>query len=216
MRPLTRLVALRPLASSGTSSFNARWLSQTTARREGRSSTESMLQSIYGGGAPAAQTQDALGNLSKSMVFDSFNKRSVDTGVLMGKPQPVKEDSFEPYHLHIFAHKHNTHVTFTLPNKNAVLSLSCGNVGFKKCRRGTFDAAYSLAKYALERLVYMGYTTKINRVELSLRGFGQGRDATIKALMSPEGAFLRDKIVRVTDATRVKYAGTRSPTKRRL
>ncbi len=174
-----------------------------------------MLQSIYGG-TPAAQPSDALGNLSKSMVFDSFNKRSVDTGVLMGKPQPVKEDSFEPYHLHVFAHKHNTHVTFTLPNKNAVLSLSCGNVGFKKCRRGTFDAAYSLAKYALERLVYMGYTTKINRVELSLRGFGQGRDATIKALMSPEGAFLRDKIVRVTDATRVKYAGTRSPTKRRL
>ncbi|TQV93850.1 hypothetical protein V2A60_003989 [Cordyceps javanica] len=215
MRPLTRLAALRPLVSSGTSPLYVRCISQTTVKREGRSSTESMLQSIYGG-APAAQPQDALGNLSKSMVFDSFNKRSIDTGVLMGKPQPVKEDSFEPYHLHIYAHKHNTHVSFTLPNRNAVLSLSCGNVGFKKCRRGTFDAAYSLAKYALERLVYMGYTTKINRVELSLRGFGQGRDATIKALMSPEGAFLRDKIVRVTDATRVKYAGTRSPAKRRL
>lgn len=178
-----------------------------------RSSTESILQSIYGG---TPSTDDALGNLSKSMVFDSFNKRSTDTGVLMGKSQPVKEDSFEPYHLHIYSHKHNTHVTFTLPNKNSVLSLSCGNVGFKKCRRGTFDAAYSLAKYALERLVYMGYTTKINRVELSLRGFGQGRDAALKALMSPEGAFLRDKIVRVTDSTRVKYAGTRSSAKRRL
>ncbi|KAJ3478597.1 hypothetical protein NLG97_g8534 [Lecanicillium saksenae] len=218
MRPLT--LAVRPtlaLASAPlqTHRLAARALSQTTARQQ--SNTESMLASIYGGTPTASQQpQDALGNLSKSMIFDSFNKRSTDAAVLMGKPQPVKEDSFEPYHLHIFSHKHNTHVTFTLPNKNSVLSLSCGNVGFKKCRRGTFDAAYSLTKYALERLVYMGYTTKINRVELSLRGFGQGRDAAIKALMSPEGAFLRDKIVRVTDSTRVKYAGTRSPARRRL
>ncbi|OAA40528.1 37S ribosomal protein S11 [Beauveria brongniartii RCEF 3172] len=215
MRPLTRLAALRPLPRAGALPIHARWLSQTTARLEGRSSTESMLQSIYGG-APASQPQDALSNLSKSMVFDSFARRPAERGVMMGNAQPVKEDSYEPYHLHIYAHKHNTHVTFTLPNKNAVLSLACGNVGFKKSRRGTFDAAYSLAKYALERLVYMGYATKVNRVELSLRGFGQGRDATIKALMSPEGAFIRDKIVRVTDATRIKYAGTRSPPKRRL
>lgn len=176
-----------------------------------------MLRNIYGTPDNAAPSpRDTLGNLASSMVFNSFSKKRVDTGALSGQPQAVKEDSFEPYHLHVFAHKHNTHVTFTMPNKNAIISMSCGNVGFKKTRRGTFDAAYSLAKYVLERLIYMGYSNKINRVELSLRGFGQGRDAAVKVLMSPEGKFIRDKIVRVTDSTHVKFAGTRSPGRRRL
>lgn len=182
-----------------------------------------MLQSIYGGAGAGATNQDPasrsnpLDNLSSSLVFDTFKSRGgrVDTGGLAGK-QAVKEDSFEPYHLHVFSHKHNTHVTFTHPNRNAIISMSCGNVGFKKTRRGTFDAAYSLAKYVMERIVYMGYSTKVNRVELSLRGFGQGREAAIKVLLSPEGAFLRDKIVRVTDATHIKHAGSRSKSKRRL
>lgn len=219
----------------------ARWLSQTTTRLDDQKppsipGTMSLLDSIYGGknststgssaGTAAADSgadqraagSGIMGSLARNMVFDSFNrgKRTVDTGALAGQPQAVKEDSFEPYHLHVFSHKHNTHVTFTRPNRNAIVSMSCGNVGFKKARRGSFDAAYSLTKYVLERLVYMGYTNKISRVELLLRGFGQGREAASKVIMSPEGKFLRDKIVRVTDSTRVKFAGSRSKGKRRL
>lgn len=94
--------------------------------------------------------------------------------------------------------------------------MSCGNIGYKKSRRGTFDSAYSLTKYVLERLVHTGWPPKIHRLELVMRGFGQGRDAAMKVLMSPEGKILRDKIVRVADSTRIKFGGTRSKAPRRL
>jgi small subunit ribosomal protein S11 len=49
-----------------------------------------------------------------------------------------------------------------------------------------------------------------------LRGFGQGREAAVKVLMSPEGKVLRDKIIRVADNTKIKFAGTRAKKRRRL
>ena len=57
---------------------------------------------------------------------------------------------------------------------------------------------------------------KIKRLEVVMRGFGQGRDAALKVLMSPEGQVLREKIVRVSDSTRLKFGGTRSRAPRRL
>jgi small subunit ribosomal protein S11 len=49
-----------------------------------------------------------------------------------------------------------------------------------------------------------------------LRGFGAGREAVTKALLGLEGAALRGKIVKVSDATRLKFGGTRSKKPRRL
>jgi small subunit ribosomal protein S11 len=48
------------------------------------------------------------------------------------------------------------------------------------------------------------------------RGFGQGREAVTKAILGSEGRNIRNKIVRLTDATRLKFGGTRSPAPRRL
>lgn len=163
-----------------------------------------------------------MANLSQSMVFQSLGKSSIDTSALLGGApgqrtvSPQKEDDLEPYHLHVYSHKHNTHVTCTKPNREPIISMSCGNIGYKKSRRGTFDSAYSLTKYVLERLVHTGWPPKIHRLELVMRGFGQGRDAAMKVLMSPEGKILRDKIVRVADSTRIKFGGTRSKAPRRL
>ncbi|CRK40964.1 hypothetical protein BN1708_016847, partial [Verticillium longisporum] len=102
------------------------------------------------------------------------------------------------------------------PDRGAIVSMSCGNIGFKKSRRKHFDAAYQLTAYVLERLRFAGWDKKINRIELVLRGFGQGRDAGVKCLMSPEGAMWRQKVVRVADSTRLKFGGSRSKNPRRL
>lgn len=162
-----------------------------------------------------------MANLSQSVVFQTLNKSTIDTSALSGYRAAgpvikVREDDLEPFHFHVYAHKHNTHITVTQPNRNPIISMSCGNIGFKKSRRGLFDSGYSLTKYVLERLIHMGWPLKINRLELVLRGFGQGREAAVKVLLSPEGKLLRDKIVRVADSTRVKFAGTRSKKPRRI
>ena len=49
-----------------------------------------------------------------------------------------------------------------------------------------------------------------------MRGFGQGREAVTKALLGVEGQGIRGKIVKVSDATRLKFGGTRSRKIRRL
>lgn len=155
---------------------------------------------------PNSNSNSSSGNLSTSFSPND------DFGALVSE----KPDALEPYHIHVYSHKHNTHVTVTKPDRGAIISMSCGNIGFRKARRKTYDAAYQLMAYVLERLKYGGWENKINRIELVLRGFGQGREACVKVLMAPEGQKWREKIVRVADGTRVKFGGTRSPNPRRL
>ncbi|KAG5948409.1 hypothetical protein E4U53_006289 [Claviceps sorghi] len=197
---------------------------ESPRRVQARPKTEALLDSIFNiPSAPrnrAGQASNAMSDLSQTMVFQTLNTKptSIDTSALSGKPyEPQRrEDNLEPYHFHVYSQKHNTHITCTKPNREPIISMSCGNIGFRKSRRGTFDSAYSLTKYALERLIHTGWSQKINRLELVLRGFGQGREAAVKVLMSPEGKVLRDKIVRVADSTRIKFGGTRSEKPRRL
>ncbi|GAB0135080.1 hypothetical protein EsDP_00003431 [Epichloe bromicola] len=193
-------------------------------RMQARPKTESFLETVLNSSPPSrnrtAQSSNAMNDLSQSMVFQALNnKPNIDTSALSGKayePPQRREDEQEPYHFHVYSHKHNTHITCTKPNREPIISMSCGNIGYRKSRRGTFDSAYSLTKYVLERLIHTGWPMKIQRLELVLRGFGQGREAVVKVLMSPEGKILRDKIVRVADSTRIKFGGTRSEKPRRL
>ncbi|KAL6863677.1 translational machinery component [Trichoderma novae-zelandiae] len=239
---LRSCAAARPLArvSQSIASRNRvqgmRPLSHTSARRDDakdgkreppktvppKPRTESLLDSIFATQPPSGSRSaqpNSMASLSQSMVFQALSKSNIDTSVLSGGPSQAaqkKDDELEPYHFHVISHKHNTHITCTKPNREPIISMSCGNIGFKKSRRGTFDSAYSLTKYVLERLIHTGWPMKISRLELVLRGFGQGREAAVKVLLSPEGKVLRDKIVRVADATRIKFAGTRSEKPRRL
>ncbi|KAI6363841.1 hypothetical protein MCOR25_005778 [Pyricularia grisea] len=125
-------------------------------------------------------------------------------------------DSEEPYHFHIYSHKHNTHVTVTDPNRDAIVSLSTGNLGFKKSGRKHYDSAYQLGALVIDKLQEKGLHNKINKLEVILRGFGAGREAVTKVLMGNEGRLFRPKIVSVADSTRLKFGGTRSKKPRRL
>ncbi|KAB8339059.1 hypothetical protein FH972_021995 [Carpinus fangiana] len=127
-------------------------------------------------------------------------------------------DLRETYYFHVYATKHNTHITVCTPKHEPMkkLSLSAGNIGFKKANRGTYDAAYQLASYVLSRIVEQGNLAEMKRVEIVLRGFGVGREAVTKAILGQEGSMIRSRIVGITDATRLKFGGTRSPKPRRL
>lgn len=128
----------------------------------------------------------------------------------------LRDTEDEPYHFHIYAHKHNCHITVTKPNRDAIISLSCGNLGFKKSNRKHYDSAYQLGAYVVDKMHQMNLHNKIKKMEVVLRGFGPGREAVIKVLLGNEGRMLRNSIVRVADATRLKFGGTRSKKPRRL
>ena len=68
----------------------------------------------------------------------------------------------------------------------------------------------------MNRIQQEGLLAKIQQLELVLRGYGDGREAIKKILLGSEGMGLRPRIVRVTDATRLKFGGTRSKKPRRL
>ncbi len=122
----------------------------------------------------------------------------------------------EIHHLHIYATKHNTHLTLTQPDGASLISVATGVLGLRKANRGTYDAAYQLAAYVMKRIQERGLLRDIYKLELVFRDFGAGRMAVTNALMGVEGKTLRGRIVRLTDATRLKQGGTRSPKPRRL
>jgi len=96
------------------------------------------------------------------------------------------------------------------------LSLAAGNLGFRKSGRKHYDSAFQLASYVMGRMQESGMNAWIGTLEVYLRGFGAGREAVTKALLGTEGRYLRGKVIKVSDATRLKFGGTRSKKPRRL
>jgi small subunit ribosomal protein S11 len=155
-----------------------------------------------------------------------------------GRYGSIQGPPAEPHHFHIYCTKHNTHICLTRPNREPILSFSSGNIGFRKAQRGSYDAAFQLAAYVMKMIQDRGLlrstsmissgadgetTTKgkgveppIGTLEFVIRGFGKGREAVVKALLGNEGRLLRNKVVKISDATRLKFGGTRSPNPRRL
>lgn len=162
-------------------------------------------------------------DLKMLLAQDAFararNQPTASERILGDEENSDREDwgpANEPFHFHIYAHKHNSHITVTKPNRNAIISMSTGQIGFKKSKRGTYDAAYQLTAYVIDKLHQGNWHKNITSMEVALRGFGAGREAATKVLLGNEGRMLRDKIVKVSDATRLKFGGTRSPKPRRL
>jgi small subunit ribosomal protein S11 len=147
------------------------------------------------------------------------NFRSLIPGKTSGGLQNLVVRDWEEddmHKLHIYTHKHNTHITLSKPNRDALISVSCGNIGFRKAGRGTYDAGYQLAAFVMSRIQDKGLLPQIKRLELVYRGFGKGREAVTKAILGSEGKNIRKLIVKLSDSTRLKFGGVRSKKPRRL
>jgi small subunit ribosomal protein S11 len=172
---------------------------------------------------PPAKTVNKMESLL-SNVDSTFNKASYDSfsNMIPGqapfarnlKDQDWTED--DRHKLHIYAHKHNTHLTLSKPNRDALISVSCGNIGFRKAGRGTYDAGYQLAAFVMSRIQDKGLLPQIKKIELIYRGFGPGREAVTKAILGSEGKRIRGLICKLSDSTRLKFGGVRSKKPRRL
>ena len=108
---------------------------------------------------------------------------------------------------HIRASYNNTIVTITDTNGNAVSWASAGELGFRGSRKSTAFAAQMAAEAAAKIAVDNG----MKKVEVYVKGPGQGRESAIRAL-STQGL----EITLIRDVTPVAHNGCRPPKRRRV
>ncbi|KAG6855076.1 hypothetical protein C0991_006005 [Blastosporella zonata] len=119
------------------------------------------------------------------------------------------------YSLYCQSTRNNTITTLMDEQFKPVASFSGGSCGFKKVNRSTYEAGYQCAT---RMFLVMEEAAKKHDfdVHLYLKGFGQGRDAMQRALMTSEGENVRSRVICVTDRTPIKIGGTRAKKARRL
>jgi small subunit ribosomal protein S11 len=101
----------------------------------------------------------------------------------------------------------NTIITICDIFGNTVCWSSSGTSGFKGTRKNTPFAAQTVAKNAASKAIELG----MQKVEVVIKGRGNGRETSIRALKS---AGLN--ILSIEDKTAVAHNGCRPPKKRRL
>ena len=103
---------------------------------------------------------------------------------------------------HIHSTYNNTIVTITDPQGNVISWSSAGALGFKGSRKSTPYAAQMVSEAAAKAAVDQG----VAKVEVSVKGPGQGREAAIRSL-TVAGL----EITAITDVTPVPHNGCRPP-----
>ncbi|MCR4898821.1 MAG: 30S ribosomal protein S11 [Acholeplasmatales bacterium] len=103
---------------------------------------------------------------------------------------------------HIHATFNNTIVTITDPDGNVISWSSAGALGFKGSRKSTPFAAQMAAEAAGKAAIDLG----VNKVEVTVKGPGQGREAAIRSL-----AVAGLEITAISDVTPVPHNGCRPP-----
>ena len=103
---------------------------------------------------------------------------------------------------HIHSTFNNTIVTITDPAGNVISWASAGALGFKGSRKSTPFAAQMASEAAAKSAKDQG----VVRVDVSVKGPGQGREAAIRSL---QVAGL--EISTITDVTPVPHNGCRPP-----
>ena len=108
---------------------------------------------------------------------------------------------------HIHSTFNNTIVTFTDNNGGVISWASSGTVGFKGSKKKTPFAAGSAAEAAGK----VAYDAGIRKVEVCVKGIGQGRELAVRSITSTG-----IEITAINDVTPVPHNGCRPPKRRRI
>lgn len=107
----------------------------------------------------------------------------------------------------IQASYNNTIITVTEPNGNVVCWASSGSCGFKGTRKATPYAASVAADTALNKAKALG----VERVHISVKGTGTGRDQALRAI-NASGVSIES----IKDKTAIPHNGCRPKKARRV
>ena len=124
-------------------------------------------------------------------------------------PRRPKSTRQVPYgHAHIKSTFNNTIVTITDPQGNVLCWASGGSVGFENTKKSTPFAAQVAAQTAAQRAMeYFG----MKKVDVFVKGPGQGRETAIRAL---QAAGLEIGVIK--DVTPIPHNGCRPKKRPRL
>ena len=125
----------------------------------------------------------------------------------MSKQKKKQKKVFELGIANIKTTFNNTIVTITDIGGNTLCWASSGTSGFKGARKNTPFAAQSAARNAALKAIELG----MQRIEIVIKGRGNGRETSIRAIKS---AGLN--ILSIEDRTAIAHNGCRPPKKRRL
>ncbi|KAI9243811.1 hypothetical protein BDA99DRAFT_529775 [Phascolomyces articulosus] len=154
------------------------------------------------------EVQNALSDSMQREKQKSTQKSSdFDISVLTEHLSHVTQ---EFHQLHINASPNNTIITLTRPNGSPLITTSGGSAGFKKAARSGYEAAHQAAMQLLEKK--QAKNLQVSNIHIILKGFGAGRDAAFRALISGD----KWTVKRLTDATPVPFGGCRPKKARRL
>ncbi|MCD6352345.1 MAG: 30S ribosomal protein S11 [Armatimonadetes bacterium] len=124
------------------------------------------------------------------------------------QPKRARVTRQVPYgHAHIKSSFNNTIVTITDPQGNVIAWASGGSVGLQHTRKGMPFAAQLAAEQAARRALEFG----MKRVDVFVKGPGQGRETAIRAL---QAAGL--EVGEIKDVTPIPHDGCRPKKRRRV
>lgn len=109
--------------------------------------------------------------------------------------------------MHVHASFNNTIVTFTDMAGNTVSWSSSGKLGLKGSRKATPYAAQMVAEDAAKAAKDHG----MRKVEVYIKGPGQGRESAIRAMQVAEL-----EVTKIQDVSPIPHNGCRPPKRRRL
>lgn len=95
-------------------------------------------------------------------------------------------------------------------------TLSAGKLGFRKAQRSELEAAYQVSYRFFKMIEDRNLLNHNDKIEVILKNFGQGRDIFLSALTGKEGSNIQPHVVRLIDATSLKFGGDRPKSQRRL
>jgi small subunit ribosomal protein S11 len=127
----------------------------------------------------------------------------------------VDKSKWPKYRIYVMATHNNTIITFTDADGRPRGWSSAGECGFSGTRGSTPEAAYA-ATIKIIAKVMAEYQKVEFRLDIYLKGFGQGRLSFISTLAAPEGEPLRYLLHGLTDRTPIKIGGTRGKKARRV
>lgn len=135
---------------------------------------------------------------------------AVEAGETTAPKKPKKKGkkrTLTEANVYIQASYNNTIVTVAERNGNAVCWASAGSCGFKGTRKATPYAASVAAENAMNKAKLFG----VERVHVSLRGIGAGRDQALRAI-NASGVSIES----LADRTAIPHGGCRPRKARRV
>ena len=237
------LIARQPslrLVGATQKCLRRRFFSTSVYRREDKSSEPSSLSAPANKSIPDTPGHELLKNLTSMLVktpmvggrsgrgrvldraANSFRPTSIsqlarpDANNTKPPPLPQMRASGQHpgyFYIHGVATTRNIHVTIADHKHNPVIVTSGGRHGLKHSKRQTIEAGYTTTVAAFEKFAKSNY--EVREVEIVLKGFGQGRKGFLSALEGHHGEFIRNKVVRVTDATPMQIGHIKAHNKRR-